>query len=72
MQGIGCKIEDQVRPRVESIEQVKVNAMMAEKHVVIKNLISRLNEALYDREVTTSEMLKELRDKIDTLLKNDF
>lgn len=48
------------------------NALVLEKHVVIKELMNYLHEAQFDRTTLTSDMLKELRGKIDEMIKNDF
>jgi hypothetical protein len=48
------------------------NALVAEKYLVTKELIGFLYEGLYDRTTITSVMLRELRGKINEMLKNDF
>ena len=48
------------------------NALVLEKHNVIKELMNHLHEAQFDRFTTTSEMLKELRSQIDEMLLSDF
>jgi hypothetical protein len=48
------------------------NELMAEKHVVVKELINHLHEAQFDRTTRTSVMLTELMKKINEMLKNDF
>jgi hypothetical protein len=48
------------------------NALVNEKFIVIRELINDLHEAQFDRKTLTSVMLKEFRDKIDEMLKNDF
>jgi hypothetical protein len=53
-------------------EMDTINQLMAEKHVVVKELMNHLHEAQYDRTQLTSDMLKVLRDKIDIMLVSDF
>ncbi len=48
------------------------NALMLEKHNVVKELMNHLHEAQFDRTTLTSDMLKELRNKIDNMLLSDF
>jgi hypothetical protein len=48
------------------------NALVLEKHNVVKELTQYLHEAQFDRTTLTSEMLKELRSKIDEMLLSDF
>ncbi len=48
------------------------NALVLEKHNVVKELTQYLHEAQFDRTTSTSEMLKELRGKIDEMLLTDF
>jgi hypothetical protein len=48
------------------------NELMMEKHMVVKKLINHLHEAQFDRTTITSVMLRELRGKINEMLKNDF
>jgi hypothetical protein len=48
------------------------NKLVAEKHTVVKELINHLHEAQFDRTTITSVMLRELRGKINEMLKNDF
>jgi hypothetical protein len=48
------------------------NALVDEKFIVIKELMNYLHEAQFDRTTLTSEMLKELRGKIDEMLLSDF
>jgi len=43
-----------------------------EKQMVIQELIDIMNEGLSDEEQLTSELLRELRDKIDKMILNDF
>ena len=54
------------------LEMDKINTLMEEKSTVIKELINYLHHAQYDRKTLTSTMLRELKDKIDEMLKNDF
>jgi len=42
-----------------------------EKQLVFQELINIMNEGLSSEDLT-SEVLKELRDKIDEMVKNDF
>jgi hypothetical protein len=42
-----------------------------EKQLVFQELINIMNEGLSSEDLT-SEVLKELRDKIDEMIKNDF
>jgi hypothetical protein len=53
-------------------EMDEVNTLMREKYTVVKELTNYLHHAKYDRTQLTSVMLKELRDRIDEMLKNDF
>lgn len=55
-----------------TIETAKENQLVNEKFIVVRELINYLHEAQFDRKTLTSEMLKELRGKIDEMLKNDF
>jgi hypothetical protein len=48
------------------------NALVLEKYEVIKKLDNYLHNAAFDRTTLTSEMLKELRGKIDEMLLTDF
>jgi hypothetical protein len=48
------------------------NALVLEKNNVVKELTQYLHEAQFDRTTSTSEMLKELRGKIDEMLLTDF
>jgi hypothetical protein len=54
------------------LEMDKVNTLMREKYTVVKELTNYLHHAKYDRTQLTSVMLKELREKIDEMIKNDF
>lgn len=54
------------------LEMDTENALVAEKHLVIKELVNHLHEAQFDRTTLTSVMLRELRHKINEMLKNDF
>jgi hypothetical protein len=54
------------------LEMHQENALVNEKFIVIRELINDLHEAQFDRKILTSVMLKEFRDKIDEMLKNDF
>ena len=56
-----------------TLEQMNTeNKLVAEKHLVVKELINYLHEAQFDRTTLTNEMLRELRGKINEMLKNDF
>jgi hypothetical protein len=48
------------------------NALVLEKYEVIKKLDNYLHNVAFDRTTLTSEMLKELRSKIDNMLLSDF
>jgi hypothetical protein len=48
------------------------NALVLEKYEVIKKLNNYLHLTLFDRTTLTSDMLKELRSKIDSMLLSDF
>lgn len=48
------------------------NALVLEKHLVVRELMNYIHEAQFDRTTLTSEMLKELRGKIDEMLLSDF
>ena len=54
------------------LEMDKENQLVNEKFIVIRELINYLHHAQYDRKTLTSTMLRELKDKIDEMLKNDF
>jgi hypothetical protein len=54
------------------LEMDEVNALMREKYTVVRELTNYLHHAQYDRTTLTSVMLKELREKIDKMIKNDF
>jgi len=43
-----------------------------EKQMVIQELIDIMNEGLSDEEQLTSELLRELKTKIDEMILNDF
>jgi hypothetical protein len=53
-------------------EMDKVNQLMREKYTVVKELTNYLHHAKFDRTTLTSDMLKELRGKIDEMLLSDF
>lgn len=53
-------------------QEIKESQLMEEKYLVVKELINHIHHAQFDRKTLTSEMLKELRNKIDEMLKNDF
>jgi hypothetical protein len=54
------------------LEMDKVNTLMREKYTVVRELTNYLHHAQYDRTTLTSVMLRELRGKINEMLKNDF
>ena len=64
--------ERELERQAQSIDQGKINALVLEKHNVVKELTQYLHEAQFDRTTLTNEMLKELRGKIDEMLQNDF
>ena len=56
-----------------TLEQMNTeNKLVAEKHEVVKELINYLHEAQFDRTTLTSTMLKNLKAKVEEMLKNDF
>lgn len=56
-----------------TLEQMNAeNKLVAEKHLVVKELMNYLHEAQFDRTTLTSVMLREFRGKINEMLKNDF
>jgi hypothetical protein len=54
------------------LEMAKENQLVVEKYIVIKELTQYLDETMFDRTTLTSVMLRELRHKINEMLKNDF
>jgi hypothetical protein len=54
------------------LEIAKENQLVNEKFIVIRELINHLHDAQFDRKTLTSDMLKELRSKIDEMLLSDF
>ena len=54
------------------LEMERENALVAEKYLVVKELMLYLFEVQYDRTTITSVMLRELRGKINEMLKIDF
>ena len=54
------------------LEMDRENALMEEKHLVIKELITHLHEAQFDRTTHVGEMLRTLRDKINEMIICDF
>lgn len=54
------------------LEMERENALVAEKYLVVKELMLYLFEVQYDRTTITSVMLRELRGKINEMLRNDF
>ena len=56
-----------------TLEQMNTeNKLVAEKHLVVRELINYLHEAQFDRTTLTSEMLRDLQKKISEMLLNDF
>jgi hypothetical protein len=56
-----------------TLEQMHAeNQLVEEKFLVVKELMNYLHEAQFNRTTLTSEMLRELRNEIDEMLKNDF
>ena len=56
-----------------TLEEIKKqNTLVAEKHIVLKELLNYLHDIQFNRTTSTSNMLKELRGKIDEMIKNDF
>lgn len=53
-------------------QEIRESQLMEEKHLVIRELMNHIHQAQFDRTTLTSDMLKELRNKIDEMLKNDF
>jgi Tfp pilus assembly protein PilN len=53
-------------------QEIKESQLMEEKHLVVKELMNHIHHAQFDRTTLTSEMLKELRGKIDEMLLTDF
>ena len=48
------------------------NTLVLEKNKVVKELMNYIHYVQFDRTTLTSEMLKELRGKIDEMLLSDF
>jgi hypothetical protein len=57
---------------MSELEMDKENQLVNEKFIVIRELMNDLHEAQFDRTTLTSVMLRELRHKINEMLKNDF
>jgi hypothetical protein len=57
---------------MNELEIAKENQLVNEKFIVIRELINDLHEAQFDRKTLTSVMLRELRSKINKMIKNDF
>jgi hypothetical protein len=56
-----------------TLEQMNAeNKLVAEKHLVVKELINYLHEAQFNRTTLTNEMLRDLQKKISEMLLNDF
>ena len=56
-----------------TLEQMNTeNTLVNEKFIVVRELINYLHEAQFDRKTLTSVMLRELRGKINEMIKNDF
>jgi hypothetical protein len=53
-------------------QKIRESQLMEEKHLVIRELMNYIHHAQFDRTTLTSDMLKELRGKIDNMLLNDF
>jgi hypothetical protein len=53
-------------------QEIRENQLMEEKHLVIRELMNHIHHAQFDRTTLTSDMLKELRGKIDKMLLGDF
>ena len=53
-------------------QEIKESQLMEEKHLVVKELMNYIHHAQFDRTTLTSVMLRELRGKINKMLKNDF
>jgi len=66
------KERDDARNEIYHLKINGENALVLEKHNVIKELMNHLHEAQFDRFTTTSEMLRELRGKIDEMILSDF
>lgn len=64
--------ERELERQAQSIDQGKINALMLEKHNVVKELMNHLHEAQFDRTTLTSEMLRNLQKKISEMLLSDF
>jgi hypothetical protein len=47
-------------------------ALIAEKHMVADDIVELINDLISDRNVLTSEMLRELRSHIDQVIQSDF
>ena len=48
------------------------NALVLEKHLVVRELMNYIHEAQFDRTTLTSKMLRDLQKKISEMLLNDF
>ncbi len=48
------------------------NTLVLEKNKVVKELMNYIHHVQFDRTTLTSDMLKELRGKIDEMLLSDF
>ena len=53
-------------------QEIRESQLMEEKHLVIRELMNHIHHAQFDRTTLTSDMLKELRGKIDKMLLGDF
>ncbi len=47
-------------------------SLKEEKQLVLQELVNVMNNGLADEEKLTSDMLKELKEKIEELMKSDF
>ena len=54
------------------LEMDRENALAAEKHLVIKELINYLHEEQFDRTTHVGEMLRTLHDKVNEMIICDF
>jgi hypothetical protein len=54
------------------LEMDRENALVAEKHLVIKELVTYLHKEQFDRTTHVGEILRTLRDKINEMIICDF
>jgi len=57
---------------MSELEMEIENKLVVEKYIVVKELTQYLHETMFDRTTLTSVMLRELRSKINKMIKNDF